>query len=293
MALATAPTFYLHNLLLDSSLTSTVTASSANRYWPASNILNPHRQLVWQASAAGAQTLVFDLSAAQLVNAFAAVGYTGGGSVTIQGNSVDSWATPPVSEAVTVDAPYGYATFTTVSYRYWRLVLPALSNIHALGAAFLGVRDAFLETYANPRRYRFGAEITEIAEDTNAIALNGVERGFRKPTRWGFRIQLAYASQIEARNVADVFFRYRFDLPFFFQLIPSANVAFGGGSRDSTGGRQLGLPHANMLRFGATGQPGLGPENICYVRFREPLTITRVPGLASGWTVSLDLEEAI
>ena len=108
---------------------SSITASSTNALFPASNLKELDPAVIWRASAfSAAVTLVIDLGSAQSVNKIWLnnANFT---SCTIQANSSDSWSSPAVSKNVTLKADdvgiiKGYFDLSPNSYRYVRVSIP-------------------------------------------------------------------------------------------------------------------------------------------------------------------------
>jgi hypothetical protein len=123
---------------------ATLTASTADSYWPVSNLQNDQKVRVWKTLGTQAtESVVFDLGSAQAVTSFIAHYHNFDGTetaVSIQGNSANSWGSPAFSQTVAYTATTMAATFASQSYRYWRFVFtkPSSGAIRSIGRVFLG-----------------------------------------------------------------------------------------------------------------------------------------------------------
>jgi hypothetical protein len=115
--------------LVDQSTTD-ISATSENAFFPASNIQHPFASKVYR-SATGTNTasVVFDFKTVEDVDMIlvrpdlnSGFGFTG--SLTIEANIIDSWASPIYSTTLTVDnsLDLGIKLLDTVeNYRFWRI----------------------------------------------------------------------------------------------------------------------------------------------------------------------------
>lgn len=116
----------------------TMVASSADSEFPVANLAHPFRSKVWRTTGKTDENVVIDLGAATNIDSVAlifdplgGIKFTTSATITIQANATDSWGTPSVSQALTVDTVNKTATHffaTNQSYRYWRLRLQDATN---------------------------------------------------------------------------------------------------------------------------------------------------------------------
>ena len=166
-----------NNLCLGTSVVLSI--SSAQTTVPGTNILQPNRKQVWRSiSGTTAATAVFDLGAARDVNTFGLVSGNLGtaGTVTVQGHTADSWATPTYnSGALAVyDNDYTgvllYYLGATKNLRYWRAILDDPGNADN----YLEAGVAWLGTYsAMERNFSYGWEIEPVSLSRTVYALDG------------------------------------------------------------------------------------------------------------------------
>jgi hypothetical protein len=122
---------FAYNNLLDSA---TLTASSENASFPASNLKNPFRSKVWRTAGATAGTanLVINHGSAKAVTCVALIGYnwtSAPGTLNFEANATDAWGAPSFQQALTWAAnPTAngnpgiiFKTFASQSYQYNRL----------------------------------------------------------------------------------------------------------------------------------------------------------------------------
>lgn len=149
---------FLYDNLLDSA---TLTASSEATGLTAENLKNPFRSKVWRTAGATAGTaqLVIDHGTAKAVNAIALTGYnwlSAPGTLQIEFNSADSWASPAATETLTWvsgTTPGGNKgtiiklLSATQTYRYNRLSVVYAPGDWDLGRLFVGQAFEPTRTY--------------------------------------------------------------------------------------------------------------------------------------------------
>lgn len=132
--------FYADNLVYQSN----ITASSVNAQFPVDNIKDFRRTKVFKALSNSAQ-VVFDLGDIREIDSIAlvdsGVDSFGFDSLVVEMNNVNSWATPPFQQSVTIDAVNGWANISlpsVESYRYVRLVLTNTGDNVGVSKVFIG-----------------------------------------------------------------------------------------------------------------------------------------------------------
>jgi hypothetical protein len=141
---------------------ATITASETNAQFPASNLTDDRRTKVYR-SVTSSCNVVFDFGSVKDINSIAIVdsgissfGFT---SATIQLNSTNTWTSPAVSQALTIDAETGWINYnwTSVqSYQFARLVLTNATAPIELSKLFIG-KDTYLEgvCFSYPINFRY------------------------------------------------------------------------------------------------------------------------------------------
>lgn len=130
---------------------TTITASSQDANFPASNLKNPLRSKRWRSEGVDDETIVFDLQTSEPINSVVllwpkedGIRLTGSAVVKIQANATNVWSSPAVDQTLTIDDTYSVASHffsTDQSYRYWRVLIDDPTNpleFIELGMVWLG-----------------------------------------------------------------------------------------------------------------------------------------------------------
>jgi len=148
---------FLYENLIKSA---TITPSTVSAQYPVANLVDDRRSKVYR-STANSDSIVIDLGSAKDLNAFAIVhnGTSFGvNTVTLELNSSDSWASPAVSQVITLDTTHGvgYHIFgSTQTYRYARIVLTSTLGYCEVSKIFLGKYASIGElTFEYPIKYK-------------------------------------------------------------------------------------------------------------------------------------------
>jgi hypothetical protein len=130
---------------------TTVTASTSDANFPASNLKNPLRSKRWRSTSVDEQTIVFDLQTTEEINSVVllwpkieGIRLTDDVVIKIQANGTNVWTSPSVDQVLTIDNDYSVASHffsTDQSYRYWRVYIDDPTNTLGyieLGQVWLG-----------------------------------------------------------------------------------------------------------------------------------------------------------
>lgn len=149
--------YFLYDNLIKSA---TLTPSSVSAQYPVANLIDDRRSKVYRSTINSAN-IVIDLGSAKDLNAFAIVhngtsfGVT---TVTLELNSSDSWASPAVSQVITLDTTHGvgYHIFGSIqNYRYARIVLTSTLGYCEVSKIFLGEYASIGDlTFEYPIKYK-------------------------------------------------------------------------------------------------------------------------------------------
>lgn len=125
-----------YNYVFQSNVT--LTPSTEDTFFPASNLANFGRTKVWRTTSVTSQSLVIDLKTTESIDTFIMLFHpldgsslSEGATVTLQGNATDEWSSPAYSGTPTLDEDFEiYSLFLSAAqtYRYWRLVITDPSN---------------------------------------------------------------------------------------------------------------------------------------------------------------------
>lgn len=136
--------FYATNLVSQ----ATITASTENALFPATNIQHDFRTKVFR-STTNSDNILFDLGETSEIDSVILVdnprdgfGITG---ATLQLNGSSDFTTPAFSQALSISTIHGlaFAEFATQEYRYARLVLTSTAGYCELSKVFLGKKIEF------------------------------------------------------------------------------------------------------------------------------------------------------
>lgn len=136
--------FYVKNLIP----TSNLTASSVNSQYPLSNINDQRRTRVYR-STSNSDNIVIDLGDRSDVDSFGIVdNWADGYGITdlaLEGNNVNDWVSPPFSQSITLNEKFGvsFSEFTSVEYRFFRLVMTSTLGYCEISNIFLGQKTSF------------------------------------------------------------------------------------------------------------------------------------------------------
>lgn len=139
-----------------------ITPSSESAQFPASNIKDPRRTKVFRSTSGGTVTIVFDFQEPVNIDAVLLAdpkvrqfNFT---TARIQLNATNSWVTPPVDEALTINQDKGLAKFTWSTpqvYRFARLELTGAGDFVELSKVFIGEQTSILgRCFTYPLSYR-------------------------------------------------------------------------------------------------------------------------------------------
>src|SRR6185369_1741454 len=101
-----------------------ITPATEDLSFPAVNVANQLRKKVYKTkTTTAAESLTFDLGSAKAAAALVICEHDlkSGDTLTLKANSSNSWGSPPFTQAITWSSGIIVQTFSTQSYRYWRL----------------------------------------------------------------------------------------------------------------------------------------------------------------------------
>jgi len=132
---------FLDNNLLDAA---TITASTQNAQYPATNLLDSRRTKTYR-SVSNSDTIVIDFGTAESIDHFAIVDNWQNGfgitAITIEANGTDTWGSPAFTTTATLDTTFGVsvkAFASAQSYRFWRIVLTSTLGYCEIANMYLG-----------------------------------------------------------------------------------------------------------------------------------------------------------
>ena len=122
---------------------ATITASTENAQFPASNLLDYRRSKVFR-STSNSDNLVFDLQETSDIDTVFIVADKRNGfgvsTVTIEFNSTSNFVSPAFSTSVTFSTQFGigFVEFAEISYRFARIVMTSTLGYCELSKVFIG-----------------------------------------------------------------------------------------------------------------------------------------------------------
>jgi hypothetical protein len=128
-----------YNYAFDPSVTITATSEDPN--FPASNLKRYQRSRVWRSSGiASIERIVFDLQTAEQIDSFAmlfnpiqgeGVKFSDSAVIKLQANATNSWGSPALEVTLSIDSAYDVITYffaTPQSYRFWAVQIQDAGN---------------------------------------------------------------------------------------------------------------------------------------------------------------------
>lgn len=145
---------------------SLLTPSSEKTGYPILNAINIQLAKIWRMESDSAEEVVIDLGTAKEVSFVGIAGHnlSSSADVRLQGNSSDSWGSPPFEVVIPAGESIMFKKFALTSYRYWRLYLDDPTNVTTylyIGRIFLGPVQQFT--------YQFSSEFAIELLDSSVV----------------------------------------------------------------------------------------------------------------------------
>lgn len=216
------------------ALHTPITAPTEAAEHPFSNCFKDSRNQIWRSTGL-VETIVYDFTYQAPIGFFSMIGshdtefgLTPSATITVEGNNINDWTSPPFSQTVTATDEGASAFLDTdtgvPSYRYWRIFIDDSTNNNptfALGILYLGdyttlthrnVQSGFKRTTEDPST-RIQSESGALYHDTKTkyLAFSGLSIGYMDP--------------IDRANVELVFSEFGIDRPMFISLDPTLKMS--------------------------------------------------------------------
>jgi len=221
-----------YNYAFDPSVTITATSEDSN--FPASNLARYSRSRVWRSSSvATAQRVVFDLKTAEEIDSFAilfnpiqgeGVKLSDTATVKLQANATDSWASPALEVTLSVDDTYGVITHffsAPESYRYWAVEITDTGNAYG----YIEIAKVIL---AKATQLGQTPEIGFVDSLDDQSKVTETPYGHRYadvyPTRRGFEFDYAAMTEGDIEALQSIFRRVGAVTPIALALDPTATL---------------------------------------------------------------------
>jgi len=225
------PFLFFVNNLLDGGGAVTLTSNVTNQK-PLANMQHTSKRKVWQGAGTSA-TVTIDLGAAQVVDSLLLTHENFSPTATIEWRySSDNFATEDVSAGVLTvgskpagfDLVFPLLLFTTVTRRYWRLLLTDGSNPDGflqIGRLYIGRRTGFTAGIIHPLKFA--------AVDSSQVSRNTAGDPLRHERAKWRRVSFAvspFTDAVEAHQTfSDLYMQVGLSSDFFISLSPQASEA--------------------------------------------------------------------
>lgn len=196
---------------------ATITANSQLTNYPVSNLVHPFITRVFRTGATTTAEVVFDNLAAVSVDSIAIANHNITSSATtikLQGNATDVWTSPSVDETLTWDEDIIYKTFTSSSYRYWRIQVVDSTNPDGyieIGRSWIGL------SFTPPG---IGPTVTAeyFDESVKSQSIGGQTYGDKRFFRYAFVTNFPAITQSDRALFVAEFDRVGYTTPFFINF---------------------------------------------------------------------------
>lgn len=197
------------NNLIDSA---TLTSDNADPNYPLSAIQGIHLTEAFRFADLTGGYIDIDLGSAKAVSSVGIIGnLTASATITIKGNSTESWAAPPVDETVTAYDRNLIEYFTEAEYRYWRLEIADSGNPDG----YIEIGRIFLGTFAQLPGIK--PEMSLEREDLSSREFSPTGQAFTvvRPQRISFSVNFPSIEEDDRKNMLDAFKQNGIHTPMF------------------------------------------------------------------------------
>ena len=216
--------------------TENITLSSGDTTANKTALLSDDRHEYWEFSGASTESIAFDLetngpkvSFVAIVGAFdAAFDILANTTVTLEGNDIDEWTAPELSEAMTVtdNGIFHKVASSVQNYRYWRVVFTDASTNFAVDSRYARLHNVYLGDYLSITR-DVGINFAKTQADPSSIYVSNVGKQFANIrtayANWGSLV-LELIPAAERRSLEQFAFQKGSHSPFYICLDSSVSV---------------------------------------------------------------------
>lgn len=187
------------NNLID---TATLTTNNGNPNYPLSSIQQIHLTEAFRFGTIDGGYIDIDLGSAKAVSSIGIIGnLTASATITIKGNTTESWASPAISESVIAYDRNLIEYFTEASYRYWRLEIADSSNPDG----YIEIGRVFIGTYAQLPGIRPEMSLAREDLSTREFSPTGQPFSVVRPQRISFNVDFPSITESERQDILDAF----------------------------------------------------------------------------------------
>lgn len=194
---------------------ATLTASTANTNFPVNNVISVYTSEYWRSTAATSQYIGLDFGTATPVSAIGIISnLTSSATITIYGSATGAFGGEEVlvHTVTAVSVPTIFETFTSVSYRYYRVNMSdaTLSYIQ-VGRLALGAYWDAPDIRPNPKLGYDESTITDLSIGGQSYGVAGYQ--FRE-----YDVSFPKVTQAEKENFRAFFAAVKNYIPFFVNI---------------------------------------------------------------------------
>jgi len=204
---------FMYNNLWDSG---TLTASSEDSDFPASNTQHHWHLLHWRSTGDEDEWLKVNLGSAQDIKVFVIKyhNFSAGATLKIQANSSDSWTTPPVDETLSITSDIIVKFWSSAqSYQWWRIYIDDTGN----SDGYLKIGRVFLGNHVELSRvYSYGYEYQYIDPSDVVFSANGQIASNQKERYKRFSYTFRGLTSTDKSNLETIFDSVGLSIPYFF-----------------------------------------------------------------------------
>jgi len=204
--------------------------SNENALFPVSNIQDDRRTKVFRSTSSSVSITV-DLQTAEPVDSFIIVDHPkrgfGHSTLTLEASPTPSFASPAFTTTVSVDHEFGIGIkeFTSVNFRFWRLVMT--------GSSFVEVSKIFLgsKVLMTDNSIDYGWTYTD--NDLSNIKTNRFNQRFIDEigSQVGISFSLKYLNKTEVDQIFGIYDFNRRSKPFFIKIGGGADPIINNENR--------------------------------------------------------------
>lgn len=181
---------------------ATITASSEDANYGRSALQDIHLANTFRFTGDTSENIVFDLGSAMAVSSCGIISnLTASATITLEGNSSDSWGSPAVSESITAADRNLMHYFTEETYRYWRLVFADAANPDT----YIEIELVFLGGYL--QMPGIDPQIDESLKSKSSVAVSpgGQPFGTRRAILETYGFSFPHLTETEKANVRTMY----------------------------------------------------------------------------------------
>lgn len=195
--------------------TATLSTDNGDPNYPLSSIQAIHLTEAFRFADMAGGYIDIDLGSAKAVSSIGIIGnLSASATITLKGNSSESWAAPPLDETITAADRNLIHYFTEATYRYWRLEIADSGNPDG----YIEVSRVFLGTYAQLPGIR--PEMSLAREDLSSREFSPTGQPFSvvRPKRISFNVDFPSIEEKDRESLLSAFNKNGIHYPMFIAV---------------------------------------------------------------------------